>query len=59
MIHESRKSTAKYFISNSNVTPYTNVKEIPVQGNNDEWSLQDEAAYELLDKDITEAMLHA
>jgi hypothetical protein len=38
---------------------YRRVKEISVQGNNDEWSLQDEAAYELLDKEITEAMLHA
>jgi hypothetical protein len=38
---------------------YRQVKEISVQGKDDEWSLQDEAAYELLDKEITEAMLHA
>jgi hypothetical protein len=38
---------------------YRWVKEISVQGNGDEWSLQDEAACELLDKEITEAMLHA
>jgi hypothetical protein len=30
-----------------------------VKSNDDEWSLQDEAAYEMLDKEITEAMLHA
>jgi hypothetical protein len=35
------------------------VKEISVQGKDDEWSMQDEAAYELLNKDITEAMLRA
>jgi hypothetical protein len=38
---------------------YRRVKEISVKGKHDEWSLQDEAAYELLDWEITEAMLHA
>jgi hypothetical protein len=34
-------------------------KEIAVKVKHDEWILQDEAAYELLDREITEAMLHA
>jgi hypothetical protein len=37
---------------------YRWVREISVRGKNNEWSLQDEAAYELLDKEINEAMLH-
>jgi hypothetical protein len=32
---------------------YRRVKEISVKGNHDEWSLQDEAAYKLLDREIT------
>jgi hypothetical protein len=38
---------------------YRWVIEITAKGNGDECSLQDEDAYEMLDKDITEAMLHA
>jgi hypothetical protein len=38
---------------------YRRVKEISVKGKHNEWSLQDGAAYELLDREITEAMLHA
>jgi hypothetical protein len=38
---------------------YRWVKEISVKGNHYEWSLQDEVAYELLDREITEAMLQA
>jgi hypothetical protein len=38
---------------------YHRVKEIPVKGKHKDWSLHDEAAYELLDREITEAMLHA
>jgi hypothetical protein len=38
---------------------YRRVKEISVKVNGDEWSFQNEADYEMLDKEITEAMLHA
>jgi hypothetical protein len=35
------------------------IKTISVKGKHDEWSLHDESAYELFDREITEAMLHA
>jgi hypothetical protein len=51
---EYRKILHKQFESHN---IYRRVKEISVQGNHDEWSLQDESAYELLDREITKAML--
>jgi hypothetical protein len=54
MIQEYLRSIVRYSIS-----IYSQVKEISVKGKHDEWSLQDEANYELLDQEIIEAMLHA